>query len=328
MKAIVVVTHGSRRKEFIDDLEKMSEALKGFDAEVILAHNEYSFPNWREVIKDLVARGYDRIVFALAFLGRGNHVFRDIAGSLGVEELETWKEVEVEGKRIQVYFTRPLADSPLVQAALKLRVLKALDLPYLDHDFEEDPEEIEERSMSLAEEEVKKVRPDLSGVELRIAARLVYTSGNPEVAKAFHFSKEAAQVALEAFKAGVTVIADVKMVEAGIRWPRKANALNFADKVQGKTLTAIGVRRAIESVEGLKAVAVGNAPTALLETLRAVKEGKEVSFVVATPPGFTNAAEVKEALIASGIPHFTVRGSLGGSNLAVAIVNELLRWVK
>lgn len=72
-------------------------------------------------------------------------------------------------------------------------------------------------------------------------------------------------------------------------------------------------------------VVVGNSPTALVEVIRLVREGVEVPFVVATPPGFTNAVEAKEALVRSGIPSIVVMGTYGGSGVAVAITNELIR---
>ncbi len=52
-------------------------------------------------------------------------------------------------------------------------------------------------------------------------------------------------------------------------------------------------------------------------------------MVIATPPGFTNAADAKEELIKIGIPSIVVRGGTygGGSNVAVAIFNELISMV-
>jgi len=78
---------------------------------------------------------------------------------------------------------------------------------------------------------------------------------------------------------------------------------------------------------GPRVPVVGNAPTALVEVMRAVRRGEEVPFVIASPPGFTNAVEVKEELISSKVPAVVVRGSYGGSNLAVAAFNEIVRKV-
>jgi len=43
------------------------------------------------------------------------------------------------------------------------------------------------------------------------------------------------------------------------------------------------------------------------------------------PVGFVGAAEVKEALRASGLVYLTCRGRKGGSPVAVAALNALLR---
>lgn len=328
MDAIIVVTHGSRRREFLEDLEAMAESLRrDIKGEVILAHNEFSPPDWRDVVRKLSERGFTRIIFALAFLGRGNHVFKDIAGSLNVDELEKWTKVNIGGKEIEVYFTRPLADSVLVHISLKLRVMRALGLGV--EGYLSDPEEIEERSMDIAEEHARKIRPDLHYPHLRIVARAVYATGNPEIAMQYYSSDEAVNVAVEALRAGITVVTDVRMVACGLRWKKVVTAVEqsgIEEEVRrnGGTKTAAGIRLSLKVGEP-RAVIVGNAPTALLEVLKLVSQGREIPFVIASPPGFTNAMEAKESLVKSGLPSFVIRGSYGGSNVAAAIFNELIR---
>jgi len=56
-----------------------------------------------------------------------------------------------------------------------------------------------------------------------------------------------------------------------------------------------------------------------------VKQGVDIPFIVATPPGFTNAKESKEALIESKIPSVVLTGTYGGSGIAVAIINEIIK---
>ncbi len=52
-------------------------------------------------------------------------------------------------------------------------------------------------------------------------------------------------------------------------------------------------------------------------------------MVIASPPGFTNAANAKEDLIKIGIPSIVVRGgTYGGSNVAAAVFNELISMVR
>src|SRR5262249_34853717 len=72
-------------------------------------------------------------------------------------------------------------------------------------------------------------------------------------------------------------------------------------------------------------LAIGNAPTALLEVLRlAREEGAKPALVVGVPVGFVSAAESQEALLAAAVPFIAARGRKGGSPIAVAILHALL----
>jgi len=73
-------------------------------------------------------------------------------------------------------------------------------------------------------------------------------------------------------------------------------------------------------------VAIGNAPTALIEILRAVREeGIRPALVIGVPVGFVQAAESKDSLWGlRDQPAITVLGRKGGSSVAVAIVHALL----
>lgn len=79
-------------------------------------------------------------------------------------------------------------------------------------------------------------------------------------------------------------------------------------------------------LEGISLAAVGNAPTGLVALLRMAEEGMiEPDLIVGVPVGFVNAAESKEMLLESDIPAIVVRGRRGGSPIAAAIINALLR---
>jgi precorrin-8X/cobalt-precorrin-8 methylmutase len=72
-------------------------------------------------------------------------------------------------------------------------------------------------------------------------------------------------------------------------------------------------------------VAIGNAPTALLEVVHLVKEeAAKPALVVGVPVGFVSAAESKEAALTLPTPHIVARGRKGGSPIAVAIIHALL----
>jgi precorrin-8X/cobalt-precorrin-8 methylmutase len=67
---------------------------------------------------------------------------------------------------------------------------------------------------------------------------------------------------------------------------------------------------------------VGCAPTALQEILA---RGVEPAFVIGLPVGFVGAAEAKDALRASGLRALTNVSEKGGSAVAAAALNALLR---
>jgi precorrin-8X/cobalt-precorrin-8 methylmutase len=73
-------------------------------------------------------------------------------------------------------------------------------------------------------------------------------------------------------------------------------------------------------------VAIGNAPTALLELVRLAREENiKPALVVGVPVGFVSAAESKQALLEyPELPSILVSGRKGGSAIAVAIVHALL----
>ncbi len=78
--------------------------------------------------------------------------------------------------------------------------------------------------------------------------------------------------------------------------------------------------------------AIGNAPTALIELERLIREENlRPAGIIAVPVGFVNVGEAKELIrdLAVGdapldIPLIVARGRKGGSNIAAAIVNALL----
>ena len=72
-------------------------------------------------------------------------------------------------------------------------------------------------------------------------------------------------------------------------------------------------------------IAIGNAPTALIETARLVKEeGVKPALIIGVPVGFVSAVESKEVILPLNIPYIISRGRKGGSPIAVAIIHALL----
>ncbi len=67
----------------------------------------------------------------------------------------------------------------------------------------------------------------------------------------------------------------------------------------------------------------------MLEVLKMVKEGVvNPSLVIGIPVGFISAAESKDELRSTDIPHITNVGRKGGSPCASAIINALYKLLR
>ena len=88
------------------------------------------------------------------------------------------------------------------------------------------------------------------------------------------------------------------------------------------TLSAAAVRVAHGEAGPGAIWLVGCAPTALAEIM---SRQVEPALVIGVPVGFVGAAEAKDELRASGLPALTNVSEKGGSAVAVAAFNALLR---
>ncbi|MGQ9501404.1 MAG: precorrin-8X methylmutase [Anaerolineae bacterium] len=197
------------------------------------------------------------------------------------------------------------------------------------------PHEIEEESFRLIEARLDQDR--FSPQEHIVAMRVIHATADFAFADLLRFHPRAIAQGVQALRRGCTLVTDVRMVQVGI-----ASAL--LEQLGGHTFCAVsdpkvaelaqcsGITRASAAIRysaphihrGI--VAIGNAPTALFEVIRLVREeGIQPALIVGTPVGFVKAAESKEALLDLGTPYITVLGNRGGSSVAVAIVNALLR---
>jgi len=202
-------------------------------------------------------------------------------------------------------------------------------------DFITQPQKIEHRSMEL-------IAPYLDGLNLspeavKVFSRIIHASGDPDYANHINLHPQAITAARQALKHGVDIYTDVEMVRTGINRRRLAenggqtHCLIGDDQVakvavsQGITRSMAAMRAFGNRMEGA-IIAVGNAPTALFEVLRLMRETPlRPSLIVGVPVGFVGAAESK-ALLAeqSPVPYITVAGTKGGSPIAAAIINALL----
>jgi precorrin-8X/cobalt-precorrin-8 methylmutase len=197
-----------------------------------------------------------------------------------------------------------------------------------------DPQKIEEESFRIIEGELG--AHAFSAPEFQVVRRVIHASADFEFAKNLRFHPEAVSSGVAALKKGGTIVADVEMIQSGIS---KVNLKQFGGEVQcyisdEDVMTeakALGITRAICSIRkavktGALIYAIGNAPTALFELIRLVKEGAvHPALIVGVPVGFVSAVESKDALLEIETPFITSIGRKGGTPVAVAIVNALLR---
>ncbi len=96
-------------------------------------------------------------------------------------------------------------------------------------------------------------------------------------------------------------------------------------KAENKTRSEIAIEMSLNDNIGI--VAMGNAPTALVQTIRSLagRSRGQPPLVVGVPVGFVNAAESKDLLVEQNSCYITSLGRKGGSPVAAAIVNALIR---
>ena len=201
--------------------------------------------------------------------------------------------------------------------------------------FMTNPVAIEERSMEI-------IAPHLAGLNLgddekKIYSRIIHASGDVEYAPIIKIHPQAVSAAKAALLRGANIFTDVEMVRRGIsiRTFTKFGGEIFCKvsdvdvrefaKREGITRSMAAMRIFGKRLDG-EIVAVGNAPTALFEVLRLVREENiRPAVIIGVPVGFVGAAESKAQLAAQDvIPYITVEGTKGGSSIAVAAVNAIL----
>jgi len=191
------------------------------------------------------------------------------------------------------------------------------------------PEAIESRSRKLA---LELASERWEGEEAELVASLLYASGDPDLGRDVRLAGDPVGSARRALRNGAAVLVDVTMVGTGIRQPygqRMAVAIRLPGAEEmarrsGITRAAAGIKKGWDDFGAGGVVAIGNAPTALLAVLDLAQHAVPPACLVATCPGFSIAAEAKEALAVSGLPHVAIAGSRGGSGLAAAALNFLL----
>lgn len=195
------------------------------------------------------------------------------------------------------------------------------------------PQEIEGKSFQMITDELGE--HSFTEEQYPVVQRVIHASADFELGRSVLFHPDAIQAGIQAIRNGKKVVADVQMVQVGISKQRiekyggsihvyisDPDVMEEAKRLN-TTRAIISMRKAIKDAEG-GIFAIGNAPTALLELIRLVKEGEaKPGLIIGLPVGFVSAAESKEELAKLDIPFITNSGRKGGSTVTVAALNAI-----
>ncbi len=183
-------------------------------------------------------------------------------------------------------------------------------------------------------------RVDLSGfgpLAAAIVARVIHATADLEYAATMVVDETTAAAGVAALRRGAPVVVDVEMVRAGLsvgascHLPPASASGPESDATADAggpppTRSAAGIRAAAARHPDGAVFVVGCAPTALDELVTLAEDGRlRPALVVGTPVGFVGAAEAKARALASGLPVIANGGEKGGSAVAAAVINALVR---
>lgn len=197
---------------------------------------------------------------------------------------------------------------------------------------------IEDRSFQIIDEEagIHSYPP----ADWEIVRRIIHATADFEFKELTKIHPEAASSGISALKRGCSIICDVQMILAGLNRERldayNCKTYSFISdpdviqkaKEKNSTRAIESIRKALELglLDG-SILAIGNAPTALLEIVRLIESNEaKPSLIIGVPVGFVSASESKESVMAlqGSIPYIITQGRKGGSTIAVAILHALL----
>ncbi|MEJ2254205.1 MAG: precorrin-8X methylmutase [Nitrospirota bacterium] len=321
MEGIILVGHGSPKKD-ANRMELVGRLLHSrlhpgcaSSGCVRVAYLQYDNPGLMEAIESAARDGMRRLVIHPYFLSSGVHVTRDIPGII--------EEARALYPDLSFLYTDPLGVAEELVHVVMGRIEAAKGLP---------PGDIEPRSFQAIEREesLEALAPEVRP----IVRRVIHATADFQFLSAMAFHPDAVRAGLSAIREGKNVLADVEMVRAGLdekslsrRGGRVLCRIREASRRDGQTRAEAAVEEALDESVGI--VAVGNAPTALLRIIHLIRSGRaRPDLVVGVPVGFVQAVEAKALLAAQDFPFITALGRKGGSPVAAAIVNALLRMVE
>jgi precorrin-8X/cobalt-precorrin-8 methylmutase len=226
------------------------------------------------------------------------------------------------------------------------------------------PQGIETKSFEIISEEID--FSDIPAEQRPIVKRVIHATADLEFKHSLLFQEDAIKVGLEAIRSGKDILTDVEMVRTGInkkllekwggkvicRMPCRDDESNIEYRIsnigetaysdtkstdnrgpspENVTRAETGIETALREKNNIGIIAVGNAPTALLKAIELFAAGvvsDPKPLLIGVPVGFVKAVESKALLAAQAFPFITNMSRKGGTPVAVAIVNALLKMAE
>lgn len=276
-------------------------------------------PDLSRICDEARKNGYKRICFQAATMAFSEERYRDLITYI--------EKIRKSMPEIELTVFPP---SQLFETCADLIERSAYHASLPDKPFHEtSPDEIQTKSFELISRRLAKTYDDPD--TKAIVVRIIHATADFSVENLLRFSNDAVAKGKEAIGNGCPIITDVGMVSAGLSTQfkdRTISAINqegvtVCAKRLSVTRSAAGIVLLADKLDGA-IVAIGNAPTALVQLVALVKKtGISPACVIGVPVGFVGAAESKELLMASDIPCISMKGNRGGTPVAVAAVNAL-----
>lgn len=323
--AILLLGHGSNLEDANQSLHEVARLIKAEkDCYIVeAAFLSLARPSISKGIESCVDKGAKRIVVIPYFLYMGAHVKRDIPQEID-EAKKRHPGIEIIlGNHLDVH--RKLIEIVLERVDEKIEPGVSID----------DPGGIEKKSFEIIDNYIS--RNNIPDDERFIIRRVIHSTADFDFAKDLIFHKNSVKSGVEAMRQGKPLVVDVEMVKAGINKDLAGRlgietACHIGDEdirsESQKTHLSramLAMKKARDRIKG-GIVAIGNAPTALREVIRLVRE-EEVrpALIIGLPVGLVGAVEAKDALrLLDEIPFITNKSRRGGSSVAAAVVNEML----
>lgn len=179
-------------------------------------------------------------------------------------------------------------------------------------------------------------------LEWPIVRRVIHATADFDFARKGRiiFHNNPIDSAFNAIKNKCNIVTDVDMVlsalnkksiaDLGLKSVCYISDKTLSDKARlyNKTRSEMAMRYAADEING-GIVAIGNAPTALYEIIKMVRENvTKPALIVGIPVGFVSASESKDELRKIDIPFISNIGRKGGSPAASSIVNAIMLLYK